>query len=120
MFATYLAVNVYSSLDSVMLGFMCGDFQVGIYTAAVKIRTVLTTLITSVGTVLLPRLSFYIAGENWNEFKRLLKKSYSTTLDSCTNDGIFYSCSKTIYCFSVRSGICRCSKTDENPNADNC
>lgn len=80
MFATYLAVNVYSSLDSVMLGFMCGDFQVGIYTAAVKIRTVLTTLITSVGTVLLPRLSFYIAGENWNEFKRLLKKSYCTII----------------------------------------
>lgn len=80
MFATYLAVNVYSSLDSVMLGFMCGDFQVGIYTAAVKIRTVLTTLITSVGTVLLPRLSFYIAGGKWDEFKRLLKKSYCTII----------------------------------------
>ena len=80
MFATYLAVNVYSSLDSVMLGFMCGDFQVGIYTAAVKIRTVLTTLITSVGTVLLPRLSFYIADGNWDEFKRLLKKSYCTII----------------------------------------
>lgn len=76
MFATYLAVNVYSSLDSVMLGFICGNFQVGIYSAAVKIRTVLTTLITSVGTVLLPRLSFYIANESWDEFKRLLKKSY--------------------------------------------
>ena len=63
-----------------MLGFMCGDFQVGIYSAAVKIRTVLTTLITSVGTVLLPRLSFYIAGENWKEFKRLLKKSYCTII----------------------------------------
>lgn len=80
LFATYLAVNVYSSLDSVMLGFICGDFEVGIYSAAVKIRTVLTTLITSIGTVLLPRLSFYIANENWNEFKRLLKKSYCTII----------------------------------------
>lgn len=80
MFATYLAVNVYSSLDSVMLGFICGDFQVGIYTAAVKIRTVLTTLITSIGTVLLPRMSFYIANDQWEEFKHLLKKSYCTII----------------------------------------
>lgn len=80
MFATYLAVNVYSSLDSVMLGFICGDFQVGVYTAAVKIRTVLTTLVTSIGSVLLPRMSFYIANGQWNEFRRLLKKSYCTII----------------------------------------
>lgn len=80
LFATYLAVNVYSSLDSVMLGFISGDFQVGIYTAAVKIRTVLTTLITSIGTVLLPRMSYYIEKEQWDEFRRVLKKSYCTII----------------------------------------
>lgn len=80
MFATYLAVNIYSSLDSVMLGFICGDYQVGIYAAAVKIRTVLTTLITSIGTVLLPRLSFYIANEKIKEFHVLIKKSYCMTI----------------------------------------
>lgn len=80
LFATYLAVNVYSSLDSVMLGFISGDFQVGIYSAAVKIRTVLTTLITSIGTVLLPRMSYYIDKGQWNEFQRTLKKSYCTII----------------------------------------
>ena len=80
MFATYLAVNVYSSLDSVMLGFIKNDYEVGIYSAAVKIRTVLTTLITSLGTVLLPRMSYYISQEKWDEFKRVLKKSYNTII----------------------------------------
>lgn len=80
MFATYLAVNVYSSLDSVMLGFMKNDYEVGIYSAAVRIRTVLTTLITSLGTVLLPRMSYYIAQQKWNEFRQVLKKSYNTII----------------------------------------
>ena len=80
MFSTYLAVNVYSSLDSVMLGFIRNDYEVGIYTAAVKIRSVLTALITSLGTVLLPRMSYYIAQQQWGEFKRLLRKSYTTII----------------------------------------
>ena len=80
MFATYLAVNVYSNLDSVMLGFIQNDYQVGIYTAAVKVRSILTTLITSIGTVLLPRMSYYIYNDEIDEFKKLLKKSYSTII----------------------------------------
>lgn len=71
MFATYLAVNVYSNLDSVMLGFIQNDYQVGIYTAAVKVRSILTTLITSIGTVLLPRMSYYIYNDEIDEFKKL-------------------------------------------------
>lgn len=77
MFGTSLAINVYSSLDKVMLGFLSGDFEVGIYTAAVKIRMVLTNLITSLGTVLMPRLSYYIEKSEYNNFKKVLKKSYS-------------------------------------------
>lgn len=80
LFSTYLAVNVYSSLDSVMLGFIQGDFEVGIYSAAVKIRSVLTTLITSLGTVLLPRMSYYIAQGQWDEFRHLIRKSYSVII----------------------------------------
>ena len=76
MFSTYLAVNVYSSLDSVMLGFIQNEYQVGIYATAVKIKSVLTTLITSLGTVLLPRMSYYIAQGKWDDFSRLLRKSY--------------------------------------------
>lgn len=80
MFSTYLAVNVYSSLDNVMLGVIYNNYEVGIYSAAVKIRTVLTTLITSLGNVLLPRLSYYVAQGMWKEFRVLLKKTYKTII----------------------------------------
>ncbi len=80
MFSTALATNVYSSLDTVMIGFIINDYEVGIYTAAVKIRVILATLVTSVGTVLLPRMSYYVANKQWDEFKRLIKKSYETLI----------------------------------------
>ena len=80
MFSTSLATSVYSSLDSIMIGFMIGDYEVGIYTASVKIRTILSTLVTSVGSVLLPRMSYYVANQKWDEFRSLLKKSYSVLI----------------------------------------
>lgn len=42
-----------------MLGFMKTDVDVGLY-AAVKVKTILTSLVTSLGAVLLPGLSYYI------------------------------------------------------------
>lgn len=80
MFGTYLAVNVYSNLDNVMLGFLCGDYEVGIYTAAVRIRVVLTNLITSLGMVLMPRLSYYIEKGEHDNFNQVLKKSYAVII----------------------------------------
>ena len=80
MFGTSLAINIYSGLDTVILGFVSGDYEVGIYTAAVKIRMVLTSLISSLGTVLMPRLSYYIEKGEHDNFARILKKSYSVII----------------------------------------
>ena len=43
-----------------MLAFMKDDTAVGYYSAAVKIKCVLVSVVTSLGTVLLPRASYYI------------------------------------------------------------
>lgn len=74
-FAMSCATTIYTNLDTVMLGFMTSDAEVGYYNAAVKIKTVLVSVITSLGTVLLPRLSYYIENEMTLEFSRLTKKS---------------------------------------------
>ncbi len=74
-FAMTCASTIYLNLDSVMLGFIVGDAEVGLYSTAVKIRTLLLTLITSLGTVVLPRASYYIAQDKMNEFWELIKKS---------------------------------------------
>ncbi len=73
-FATTVAVSVYTNLDTVMLGFMSDDAQTGLYGAAVKVKTLLLALVSSLGNVLLPRLSVYIAKQEYDQFKRMLSK----------------------------------------------
>lgn len=80
MFFTSLSISVYMNLDNVMLGMMKTDYDVGIYYTAFKIKSVLSTLVTSVGTVLLPRLSYYVEDKKSDEYNTLLKKSLSVTL----------------------------------------
>lgn len=70
-----IATVIYTNLDVVLLGFIHNDAAVGYYNAAVKIKGVLVMLVTSLGAVLLPRLSFYIENNNTQEFLRLTRKS---------------------------------------------
>lgn len=74
-FAMSCASTIYTNLDSVMLGFMTTDADVGYYNAAVKIKLILGSLVTSLGAVLLPRASYYIEHRMMQEFQRITKKS---------------------------------------------
>ena len=74
-FAMACATTIYTNLDNVMLGFMKGDVEVGYYNAAVKIKTILVAIVTSLGNVLLPRVSYYVQHEQYDEFKQVCKKA---------------------------------------------
>ena len=74
-FAMSAATSVYTNLDVVMLRFMQGDTEVGYYNAAIKVKTILVTLSTSLGTVLLPRLSYYVKKEKTEDFYRMIGKA---------------------------------------------
>lgn len=74
-FAMACATIIYTNLDNVMLGFMTTDADVGLYGAAVKIKTVLISVVTSLGTVLLPRASYYIEQGNIEEFRKITAKA---------------------------------------------
>ena len=74
-FAMSCAITVYTNLDTVMLGFMSSNTDVGYYNAAVKIKHILVSLVTSLGTVLLPRSTYYIEKGQINEFKRISNKA---------------------------------------------
>lgn len=75
LFASLLAISVYTSLDSVMLGFINGDNAVGLYDMAVKAKTVTLSLINAISGVLLPRLSYYVAQNARELYNETLKKS---------------------------------------------
>ena len=74
-FAMSCATTIYTNLDTVMLGFMKNDAEVGFYNAAVNIKVVLVGIVTSVGGVLLPRLSYYVTHDKKEEFRRLVGKA---------------------------------------------
>lgn len=74
-FAMSCATTVYTHLDTVMLGFMKTDADVGYYNAAVKIKTILVSIVTSLGTVLLPRASYYVEHGMKEEFHRITCKA---------------------------------------------
>ena len=59
-FAMSCATVIYTNLDTVMLGLMKGNVDVGYYNAAVKIKGILLGVVTALGTVMLPRLSYYV------------------------------------------------------------
>ena len=74
-FAMACATTVYTHLDTVMLGFMTTEADVGFYNAAVKIKTILVSVVTSLGTVVLPRASYYIKNNQMEQFRRITEKA---------------------------------------------
>ena len=74
-FGTSVASSIYTTMDTTMIGALDGDSATGIYTAAVKINTVVSTLISTISATILPRVSYYIGNNLREEYEKLLKTS---------------------------------------------
>ena len=74
-FAMTCATTIYTNLDTVMLGIMKTDADVGYYHAAIRIKTILLSIVTSLGSVLLPRVSYYYQKGMISEFYRINHKA---------------------------------------------
>lgn len=70
-----LLTSMYTSLNVVYLGFVAGEKEVGYYTTAIKIYTILLSLFTALSGVLLPRFSVMVAENKMLELKNLIFKS---------------------------------------------
>lgn len=79
-FGTSLASSIYMTMDTTMLGALKGDSAVGIYTAAVKINSVVSTLIGTISATILPRVSYYIGSGLQEQYKKLMKTSMDILL----------------------------------------
>ena len=73
-----------------MLGFMTSDADVGYYNAAVKIKSILVSIVTSLGVVLLPRASYYVEHNLMEEFYRITKKAINFVFLGCYTDMMIY------------------------------
>ena len=79
-FILNLIISLYIQLNSIMLGFMSGDEAVGFFTAGNKISHIGLTLISSLGTVLLPRCANLLQSGDKEGFERVIGKSLNVTL----------------------------------------
>lgn len=89
-FGSAVASSIYINLDMVMLGFIAGKTQVGYYQVAVKVKLLLTSLVTSLGTVLMPRLSYYIQIGKDKEFKDIIIKSFNFIIILASSISVYF------------------------------
>ena len=85
-FAMACATTVYTNLDKVMLGVMISpdSVHVGYYGAAARIKSILVSIVTSLGTVLLPRASYYIKNNQVEKFRNITRKALNFVLLAAT------------------------------------
>lgn len=74
-FAASIAILIYTHIDTAMLGFLSSNMEVGYYTVAVKVKTVLLNVITSIGIVLFPRISYYLGKKQNEAANQLIRKT---------------------------------------------
>lgn len=76
LFVSQLAIQVYTLLDRTMLGILTTDAQVGLYDNSQKTIKLLVTLASSLGVVMLPKMSELFAKGKDKEFKELIYKVF--------------------------------------------
>lgn len=78
LFLPQIAVEVYTILDRTMIGLIINDkSEVGFYDQSQKIIKMLLTVITALGTVMLPRIANNFANGKKKKINKYMKKSFN-------------------------------------------
>ena len=82
--------TIFTNLDQVMLGFMSSSKEVGYYAATVKVKNILTSIITALGAVMLPRVAYYLNKNDNRKFVFLIRESFNFILVSAIPLSVFF------------------------------
>lgn len=74
LFVMILSQTIFNSADITMLGLFKGDYEVGLYSTAYKIVSIISQVVSSILFVLIPRLSYLFAGDDYEQINGLLRK----------------------------------------------
>lgn len=77
LFASGVAMSVYTMLDTLMLGFISDYSEVAYYNCATNISKSLLMVVTSFSAVAVPRMSYYLSEGNEHEANKLVDKGFS-------------------------------------------
>lgn len=82
--AQSIAQAVYLSFDSTLLGILAsGNYQVGLYQLATKLKAVMFQVLNAVLGVFIPRLSHHFAVGDDEAFGQLLRTGFGITINVC-------------------------------------
>lgn len=70
-FMSNITTIIFLNSDQTMLGMICGDYSVGLYSVAVKIYTIVKNVFTAILTVMMPRFSYMQSNENSGNTEKL-------------------------------------------------
>lgn len=74
----YLILNsMYSTFNVIFLGFVSNNAQVGYYTTAFKLYSIVLAFFSAYTAVMLPRMNILLAKNDQNVFNKLIEKSFS-------------------------------------------
>ncbi len=79
-FGISAASSIYINLDTVMLKWFKSEYEVGLYTAAVKMNTMVKGVVNSLSVILLSRLSGYVSKKKDDEYFGLLRNGFGINL----------------------------------------
>lgn len=94
-FAMTCATTIYTHLDTVMVGAMSGNTELGYYNAAVKIKTLLVAITTSLGIVLVPRITNCIMERKADALRRYIRITFLFTASFSLLSLGFFECFAT-------------------------
>lgn len=79
-FVIAAAISVYTVLDTVMLGFLSSNQEVGFYSAAANVKSALVGVVSALSGVLLPRVSNMLRNGKAEEYRALIRKCIKIVL----------------------------------------
>lgn len=80
LFVPVIAVSIYKIMDKIFLGYMSTMEQVGYYENAERIITITVTMVTAIGTVMLPRMTSLVSNDKISESKHYIDKTMLVVL----------------------------------------
>lgn len=80
LFVPVIAISLYKVMDKIMLGYLCSMTEVGFYESSEKVITVPMSLVTALGTVMLPKMSSLVASNDNQKSEKYLKSSLTLSI----------------------------------------
>lgn len=80
LFTMIVAQSILGHLDTTMIGFLKGDYEVGLYSSCTKIINIISQVVSSITWVVMPQLSYTFEHKNYDEVGKIIHNALLFTV----------------------------------------